>query len=205
MSGAENGGAEMSVDATGGMVTGVDASTGAATGGASFFFTDTATTEIYTRKDTLSLHDALPISAGLDRVGAARRDRQPAEHRAGVDEAPSEGERLVEERAHVRARRLTRLLVPLEAEHFVGVDLQRQGRQDARIGGELRAQALHLRGLRPRTTSRMRRMCSGFEPQHAPTMSQPASRSAGYSRAISSGPSSYVTVSPVVTGRPAFG
>src|SRR5216117_576811 len=31
-----------------------------------FFFNDTATTEIYTRKDTLSLHDALPIccSAG---------------------------------------------------------------------------------------------------------------------------------------------
>src|SRR5216117_4249560 len=28
----------------------------------SVFFNDTATTEIYTRKDTLSLHDALPIS-----------------------------------------------------------------------------------------------------------------------------------------------
>src|SRR5216117_4017165 len=28
-----------------------------------FFFNDTATTEIYTRKDTLSLHDALPIRA----------------------------------------------------------------------------------------------------------------------------------------------
>src|SRR5216117_3577514 len=28
-----------------------------------FFFNDTATTEIYTRKDTLSLHDALPICA----------------------------------------------------------------------------------------------------------------------------------------------
>src|SRR5216117_2167279 len=27
-----------------------------------FFFKDTAPTEIYTRKDTLSLHDALPIS-----------------------------------------------------------------------------------------------------------------------------------------------
>src|SRR5688572_32550749 len=30
-----------------------------------FFFNDTATTEIY----TLSLHDALPISTGTDRVG----------------------------------------------------------------------------------------------------------------------------------------
>src|SRR5213595_1710663 len=29
-----------------------------------FFFNDTATTEIYTTEDTLSLHDALPISGG---------------------------------------------------------------------------------------------------------------------------------------------
>src|SRR5213082_4301094 len=29
-----------------------------------FFFNDTATTEIYTVSDTLSLHDALPISSG---------------------------------------------------------------------------------------------------------------------------------------------
>src|SRR5216117_3772424 len=32
-----------------------------------FFFNDTATTEIYTRKDTLSLHDALPISGQIVR------------------------------------------------------------------------------------------------------------------------------------------
>src|SRR2546427_9812026 len=40
-----------------------------------FFFNDTATTEIY----TLSLHDALPISAGLQRhlrPGQAARDRE---------------------------------------------------------------------------------------------------------------------------------
>src|SRR5216117_783699 len=30
-----------------------------------FFFNDTETTEIYTRKDTLSLHDALPISPDI--------------------------------------------------------------------------------------------------------------------------------------------
>src|SRR5213082_4220433 len=30
-----------------------------------FFFNDTATTEIYTVSDTLSLHDALPISSAL--------------------------------------------------------------------------------------------------------------------------------------------
>src|SRR3712207_7505161 len=34
-----------------------------------FFFNDTATTEIY----TLSLHDALPISAGPGRLGTLRR------------------------------------------------------------------------------------------------------------------------------------
>jgi hypothetical protein len=32
-----------------------------------FFFNDTATTEIYTLTDTLSLHDALPISSWLDK------------------------------------------------------------------------------------------------------------------------------------------
>src|SRR5258708_23260422 len=36
-----------------------------------FFFNDTATTEIY----TLSLHDALPISRGLERVARAPRRR----------------------------------------------------------------------------------------------------------------------------------
>src|SRR5216117_2868147 len=35
-----------------------------------FFFNDTATTEIYTRKDTLSLHDALPISMTGARLDA---------------------------------------------------------------------------------------------------------------------------------------
>src|SRR5258706_1120467 len=36
-----------------------------------FFFNDTATTEIY----TLSLHDALPISVGVDGGDRRRRDR----------------------------------------------------------------------------------------------------------------------------------
>src|SRR3712207_7930102 len=48
-----------------------------------FFFNDTATTEIY----TLSLHDALPISAGDER--GARRHALPARaHRAGPDGPP---------------------------------------------------------------------------------------------------------------------
>src|SRR2546430_10013359 len=48
-----------------------------------FFFNDTATTEIY----TLSLHDALPISAGLPRARARlpglRRVRALGDHRPG--------------------------------------------------------------------------------------------------------------------------
>src|SRR3712207_7476540 len=43
-----------------------------------FFFNDTATTEIY----TLSLHDALPISAGTPRGG--RTARTPASRRRGA-------------------------------------------------------------------------------------------------------------------------
>src|SRR2546423_7575909 len=53
-----------------------------------FFFNDTATTEIY----TLSLHDALPIFAGIEVAGrlgaglghagrARRHDRDPGRHR----------------------------------------------------------------------------------------------------------------------------
>src|SRR5216117_4600098 len=43
-----------------------------------FFFNDTATTEIYTRKDTLSLHDALPISTTPSRTSSARWAPWPA-------------------------------------------------------------------------------------------------------------------------------
>src|SRR5256886_3852963 len=50
-----------------------------------FFFNDTATTEIY----TLSLHDALPISAQLDssRGGLAGRDPDAAHRRRSVNTA----------------------------------------------------------------------------------------------------------------------
>src|SRR5213596_4328436 len=52
-----------------------------------FFFKDTATTEIYTRPYTLSLHDALPISSPrwpvqwcLDAVGRIRQAKRSEEH-----------------------------------------------------------------------------------------------------------------------------
>src|SRR3546814_5755092 len=41
-----------------------------------FFFNDTATTEIYTYGHTLSLHDALPISAWLQREMARSRKQK---------------------------------------------------------------------------------------------------------------------------------
>src|SRR6056300_530365 len=44
-----------------------------------FFFNDTATTEIYTNLNTLSLHDALPIWPWWRRRGLARRSL-PARH-----------------------------------------------------------------------------------------------------------------------------
>src|SRR3546814_13462618 len=76
-----------------------------------FFFNDTATTEIYTYRHTLSLHDALPISipdgtfpgagcvAGQGLHG--RPQRQP-----GVSE---NGAQLQSERGHGGDRKSTRL------------------------------------------------------------------------------------------------
>src|SRR5213082_2448890 len=55
-----------------------------------FFFNDTATTEIYTVSDTLSLHDALPISAGATPLFRRRLDekfRRGAENQAFLVES----------------------------------------------------------------------------------------------------------------------
>src|SRR5213082_4155055 len=53
-----------------------------------FFFNDTATTEIYTVSDTLSLHDALPISAWQPRVRLV--DQPPHVPRQRSEEHTSE-------------------------------------------------------------------------------------------------------------------
>src|SRR5213596_1907125 len=45
-----------------------------------FFFNDTATTEIYTRPYTLSLHDALPISVVFDPHEQPGGPKEPAPH-----------------------------------------------------------------------------------------------------------------------------
>src|SRR5262249_61993761 len=113
----------------------------------------------------------------------------------------TEGQRFVEERQHLGTRRVDGLLVPLEAQNLIGVDRERQAGENLGVGGK---QLSHYgRFWRPRTTSAMRRMWSGLEPQQAPTILQPASRSAGDSRGIASGPSSDVTGSAVGTGTPA--
>src|SRR5213596_64486 len=66
-----------------------------------FFFNDTATTEIYTRPYTLSLHDALPIGAeclrGFQHRDVELRQAGPGEevevhvHRIGVHEQNRDG------------------------------------------------------------------------------------------------------------------
>src|SRR3546814_15578274 len=65
----------------------------------SFFFNDTATTEIYTYGHTLSLHDALPIFAGS---GAARSDIFARHSKSGADfsMAAREAERAAAKEAH---------------------------------------------------------------------------------------------------------
>src|SRR5206468_3765109 len=131
--------------------------------------------------------------AGADPVGDLQTALDPllAEHVVDVLGQALDGARAhaVE---HGRQRQLARLpqLGAAALERFA----------DRADGGPGRRHVLRLR-----TTSAIRRMCSGLEPQQAPTMLHPASSSAGYSRAIAAGPSSYVTVSPVVIGSPAFG
>src|SRR5213082_4239098 len=55
----------------------------------SFFFNNTATTEIYTVSDTLSLHDALPISCTAPTT-AARTGVNSAPHTRRSEEHTSE-------------------------------------------------------------------------------------------------------------------
>src|SRR5260221_2346217 len=69
-------------------------------GGFSFFFNDTATTEIY----TLSLHDALPICADLPDHDPHQREREPDDHRDRVGDRRRRGGvlRLLDSTAHNR-------------------------------------------------------------------------------------------------------
>src|SRR5216117_340549 len=62
-----------------------------------FFFNDTATTEIYTRKDTLSLHDALPIlgdERDLGRLADPHPHDEERQHRQRRDRPQDLDDRL---------------------------------------------------------------------------------------------------------------
>src|SRR2546425_12857077 len=69
-----------------------------------FFFNDTATTEIY----TLSLHDALPISAHIKRHGGVRGRRGAREGDRGHDPAVADDLQVIHRdarpQAHPRGR-----------------------------------------------------------------------------------------------------
>src|SRR5213075_3580413 len=55
-----------------------------------FFFNDTATTEIYTTRHTLSLHDALPISTSRPSSASGRSSRRVPTWRPRSEEHTSE-------------------------------------------------------------------------------------------------------------------
>src|SRR6187551_760630 len=55
-----------------------------------FFFNDTATTEIYTTHNTLSLHDALPISTGGTSLAPSDTPVRPGVPRSRSEEHTSE-------------------------------------------------------------------------------------------------------------------
>src|SRR5213082_4216139 len=55
-----------------------------------FFFNDTATTEIYTVSDTLSLHDALPFSTPRNRYQTCRRSPTSVTSESRSEEHTSE-------------------------------------------------------------------------------------------------------------------
>src|SRR6184192_743023 len=105
-----------------------------------FFFNDTATTEIYTSIDTLSLHDALPISS------ARCRSRPPADRSV----------RSIPETAH--RRRTPRLA--LRTRHYRG-----NGRARDERGTRVLQPAARRRGTGPgRARAGARRACRRRRP-----------------------------------------
>src|SRR3712207_7396935 len=95
-----------------------------------FFFNDTATTEIY----TLSLHDALPISAARRRAArrarlrkAARRRRRvvKAQPRRALPRVPRRAERSEEHTSELQSRQylVCRLLLEKKQHRFSLLDV----------------------------------------------------------------------------------
>src|SRR2546422_11680646 len=84
-----------------------------------FFFNDTATTEIY----TLSLHDALPISAR----GRGRRSRAPTPRRETASVPQASAPRSEEHTSELQSRLhlVCRLLLEKKKKHIIRLHLPR--------------------------------------------------------------------------------
>src|SRR4029077_21292231 len=95
----------------------------------SFFFNDTATTEIY----TLSLHDALPISG--DFIGNWMKLMAPAADKVGPRDARSE-EHTSELQSHLNL--LCRLLLEKKNKHTKGTDTRHSSDQRCRRHTDVR-------------------------------------------------------------------
>src|SRR6184192_3301389 len=110
-----------------------------------FFFNDTATTEIYTSIDTLSLHDALPISrgprcgAGLAAAAHARFDRSGG-HSIGRDGSGAHAVFVVEQVGNDHRAELARRPLPPLPRVAVGQSLRRD------YGRRHRARTTRARG-----------------------------------------------------------
>src|SRR2546428_8464342 len=88
--------------------------------------------------------------ARLERVALAPGDGHPVDHRARLDEAPPQRERLVDERLDLGARNVDAAFVALEAQDLVGIDLEGDvGENAGRVGS---GRCRHC-SLRFRTTS----------------------------------------------------
>src|SRR5216117_237473 len=109
-----------------------------------FFFNDTATTEIYTRKDTLSLHDALPISP-LRARPAHRRVARGLRHPERASCGPWRHDGVALLRGHVPAHSAIRGVGLLELPPCSRARHGRLSRHDAAIPRRARAP---LRGSR---------------------------------------------------------
>src|SRR5262249_14992024 len=124
------------------------------------------------------LPDVEPLARHLDQIRPLAVDAQRAVHGAGSHELLAEVDRLVEQGDHVPGRDVDALLVPLEAQDLVAIDAQREIVEDDGDGREDARRSDH-RLRREWAISAMSRMCSGPEPQQAPTILQPTSSSAG--------------------------
>src|SRR3546814_8844438 len=104
-----------------------------------FFFNDPATTEIYTYLHTLSLHDALPISAGQRELLAQLSDEDVDDLELGLVHSAVkmiEKHFLGQRRALAQAQQLEHLIFLAGQTHAHAIDLDRLGVEiDRKLAG----------------------------------------------------------------------